>query len=173
MHGYVRGEYMKAHPDYLKRMIAAYVIGYSITEEALKDNPHLKFAEGADDTGVIVSWNTEGPGNTNNIVVLPGAISINPLNWKRDETYASAEENLGGLIFNEKILDYEIVPHVADAKIDLKRGVVITTTKAVDPMPGKVFGTASYHEDDYALYYNNIKENVATRVAAYQKKYGK
>jgi hypothetical protein len=173
MQGYVLGEYMKAHPDYLKRMIAAYVIGYSITEEALKDNPHLKFAEGADDTGVIVSWNTEGPGNTNNIVVLPGAISINPLNWKRDETYASAEENLGGLIFNEKILDYEIVPHVADAKIDLKRGVVITTTKAVDPMPGKVFGTASYHEDDYALYYNNIKENVATRVAAYQKKYGK
>lgn len=26
-------------------MIAAYVIGYSITEDYLKANPHLKFAE--------------------------------------------------------------------------------------------------------------------------------
>ena len=51
-----------------------------------------------DDTGVIISYNTEGAGNGDNIVVLPGAISINPLNWKRDETYASAEENLGGFI---------------------------------------------------------------------------
>jgi len=163
-------EYMKAHPEYLKRMIAAYVIGYSITEDYLKANPHLKFAEGADDTGVIISYNTEGPGNENNVVVLPGAISINPINWKRDDTYASAEENLGGLIFNEKILDYEIVEHVADAQIDLERGVVVTTTKAVKPMPGKIFGPASFHEDDYQLYFNNIKANAAARIEAYLSK---
>ena len=91
MQSFVLAEYMKAHPEYLKRMIAAYVIGFSITEDYLKDNPHLKFAEGADDTGVIISYNTEAAGNTNNIVVMPGAISINPINWKRDETYASAK----------------------------------------------------------------------------------
>ena len=98
MQTFVLSEYMKAHPEYLKRMVAAYVVGYSITEDFLKANPHLKFAEGADDTGVIVSYNTEGAGNGNNIVVLPGAISINPINWKRDETYASAEESLGGRV---------------------------------------------------------------------------
>lgn len=122
---------MKAHPEYLKRMIAAYVIGYSITEEYLKKNSHLKFAKGADDTGVIISWNTEGPGNKDkdNIVVLPGAISINPLNWKRDDTYASAKENLGAYLYNYKTQKLEIVPNAADAQVDLKRGVVITTTK--------------------------------------------
>jgi hypothetical protein len=170
MQGYVLGEYMKAHPDYLKRMLAAYVIGYSITEEALKDNPHLKFAEGADDTGVIVSWNTEGPGNTNNIVALPGAISINPLNWKRDETYASAEENLGGYILNEQAVKMEVVPHAADAQVNLKRGVIVTKTTAMEPIPAAVFGPASYHNGDYGLYYNNIKENVAKRIAAYKAK---
>lgn len=71
-------------------MIAAYVIGYSVTDEYLTENPHLKFAEGADDIGVVISYNTEGPGNNgkHNAVVTEGAVSINPLNWKRDTTYA-------------------------------------------------------------------------------------
>ena len=169
MQTFVLAEYMKAHPEYLKRMIAAYVIGYSITEDYLKANPHLKFAEGADDTGVIISYNTEGAGNENNIVVLPGAISINPINWKRDETYASAEENLGGYIVNEKLGIMENVPHAADAQINLERGVIITTTKTLEPMPGpKPFGNVSYHNGDYALYYYNIKDNVAKRIATYQ-----
>ena len=168
MMSFALAEYMKEHPDYLKRMIAAYVIGYSITEDYLKANPHLKFAERDDDTGVIISYNTEGPGNENNLVVLPGAISINPINWKRDETYASAEENLGGYILNEKLSKMETVPHAADAQIDLKRGVVITTTKVMEPLPGpKPFGYASYHNGDYALYYYNIKANVATRIHSY------
>ena len=72
--------YFKNHPDYYNRMIAAYVIGYSVTRDDLKANPHLKFAAGETDTGVIISWNTEGPNNTHNGVVLPNAISINPLN---------------------------------------------------------------------------------------------
>jgi len=170
MQSFVLAEYMKNHPEYLKRMIAAYVIGYSITEDYLKQNPHLKFAEGADDTGVIISYNTEGPANEGkeNIVVLPGAISINPLNWKRDETYASAEENLGGYILNEKAVKMEVVPNAADAQVNLKRGVVITTTTAMEPIPAAVFGPASYHNGDYNLYYNNLKDNVAKRVAAYQ-----
>ena len=170
MQSFVLAEYMKKHPELQKRMIAAYVIGYSITEDYLKANPHLKFAEGADDTGVIISYNTESAGNENNIVVLPGAISINPINWKRDETYASAEENLGGYIPNEELGKMENVPHPADAQVNLERGVVITTTKAMKPMPGPVpFGNGSFHSGDYALYYYNIKANVATRIAAYKK----
>ena len=171
MQSFVLSEYLKAHPEYLERMIAAYVVGYSITEDFLKANPHLKFAEGADDTGVIISYNTEGAGNGNNIVVLPGAISINPINWKRDETYASAEENLGGRVFDMEIKDFKKVPNAADAKIDLKRGVVITTTTAVAPEgASSPFGATSFHENDYPLYYFNIKDNVAVRVAAYMEK---
>lgn len=42
---------MEAHPEYYERMVAAYVIGYSITSDFLKEQPYLKFVEGADDTG--------------------------------------------------------------------------------------------------------------------------
>ena len=160
---FVLAEYIKNHSEYMERMIAAYVIGYSITEDYLKANPHLKFAERSDDTGVIISWNTEGIENDGkkNTVVLPGAVSINPLNWKRDETYASDKENLGGYIYNGKTGKLEIVPNAADAKLNLKRGVVITTTKTLAPIDTiTIFGPASYHNGDYALYYNNIKDNV-------------
>ena len=169
---YVLKHYFKEHPDYYKRMVAAYAIGYSITKDDLKDYPHLKFATGETDTGVIISWNTESPANEGqkNGVVLPGAISINPINWKRDETYAPAEENLGGYYYNEEKKQMEKVPHVADAQVNLKRGTVITTVKNVPPVTGTdFFGPGSYHEDDYELYFFNLKANVAARVAAYKK----
>lgn len=54
-------DYFLEHGEYLERMVAAYVLGYSITTDNLKANPSLRFAEGADDTGVIVSWDIEGP----------------------------------------------------------------------------------------------------------------
>ena len=32
------------------------------------------------------------------------------------------------------------------------------------------FGLQSFHEEDYQIYYNNIKDNVAKRIAAYKNK---
>ena len=103
-----------------------------------------------------------------NVVVLPGEISINPLNWKLDETYAPASENKGSLVFNEKTNEYEIGDVGADAQINLARGVVVSTTTA-KPIDAKdFFGPASFHDNDYTFYYNNIKENVAKRIATYK-----
>lgn len=171
---YILKNYFKEHPDYYKRMIAAYAIGYAITKNDLEAYPYWKFATGESDTGVIISYNTEGPKNVeenaHNAVVLPGAISINPLNWKLDETYASASENLGSLELNKETGEREIVDLGVDAQINLARGVIVTNTTApVTPMP-QYFGPASFHENDYSFFYNNLKENVAKRVAAYKTK---
>ena len=69
-------QYMKKHPAVYKRMIAAYVVGYSITPRYLAANPLLKFAKAAGDTGVIVSWNTEAPTvEGTNPVTLPGGMA--------------------------------------------------------------------------------------------------
>lgn len=165
-------DYFKDHPEYYERMIAAYAIGYSITEKDLEACPHMKFATGESDTGVIISWNTEGPknveGNAFNFVVLPNAISINPLNWKRDDTYAAANENKGSLIINEKTGELEIGDVGADAQINLERGVVVTNSQSAPADAAEFLGSQSFHPEDYGLYYNNIKENVAQRIAAYK-----
>lgn len=170
--------YFKEHPEYLERMVAAYPIGYSVTKDYLAANPHLKFAAGETDTGVIVAWNTEGPKNVEenaaNVVVLPGTMSINPLNWKLDETYAPASMNLGSLVSNEETGEPEIGDVGADAKINLARGVVVTNAKA-EPMSEEAlaavipfFGPDSRHASDYTYYYNNIKDNVAKRITVYK-----
>ena len=169
--------YFKDHPEYYARMVAAYTIGYSVTDEYLADNPHLKFATGETDTGVIIAWNTEGiknvETNAHNVVVLPNTRSINPLNWKLDETYAPASMNLGSIIEDKKTGETSIGDVGADAQINLARGVVVTNAK-VDPMPedaakvaAEFFGPDGHHGEDYMFYYNNIKANVAKRIAAY------
>jgi hypothetical protein len=56
-------KYFKEHPEYYDRMVAAYVIGFSVTKDELEANPHLKFAAGESDTGVIVSFDAEGSEN--------------------------------------------------------------------------------------------------------------
>ena len=158
-------------------MVAAYVIGFSITKEDLAACPYLKFASGENDTGVIVSWNTEGPKNAEenaqNVMVLPNGISINPLNWKLDETYAPASENLGSLVHNEKTGELEIADIGADAQVNPARGVVVTNAKAeklseeLFAIAAEFFGPDGRHANDYTFYYNNIKDNVAKRIATY------
>lgn len=158
-------DYMKEHPEYLKNMVAAYIIGYSITEDYLVRNPHLKFAEGKDDTGVIVSYNTEGSGNKDqyNCVVREGAVAINPINWKRDDTYAPAEENLGSLDGNG-----EIISNYADARLDTERGVVICDSvelsQEMQAALSEYFGPESFHLQDYSLYFMNLQQNVEDRI---------
>lgn len=171
---YVLEHYFKDHPKYYERMVAAYLIGFSVTKNDLEAYPHLKFASGESDTGVIISWNTEGPKNVetnaHNVVVMPNAISINPLNWKLDETYAPASMNLGSLVQNEKTGEYEIKDIGADAKVVLNRGVVVTNANFAPSEMTNYFGPDSFHEDEYQIYYNNIKDNVAKRIAAYKEK---
>lgn len=96
----VREKASRSTDDLPDRMVAAYVIGFSIAQEDLDQNPALKFAEGAEGTGVIVSWNMEGPENqgADSAVVTAGAIAINPITWTRDDAYAPAGDNPGSRI---------------------------------------------------------------------------
>ena len=164
----------KEHPEYYRRMAAAYIIGYSVTQQDLGENPHLKFATGETDTGVIVSWNTENHENVDtdakNIVVLKGSIAINPLNWKRDETYAPASLNLGSMEMDEKTGKISFVDIGADAQVNVARGVVVSNADA-EPLTDmtEYFGPGSFHKGDYSFYYKNIGDNAAKRIASFKR----
>ncbi len=156
--------YMAEHPEVYEKMIAAYVIGYFVTEDELKEYPHMKFAENADDTGVIVSWNVEAPGTTENPLAPEGSISINPITWTRGDEHASAELNLGSEIFSRTEPHLTHMDKFADAKVNLERGTVICSTADVDTLaPGALFPRGVYHSQDYGFYYHNIRANAQNR----------
>jgi hypothetical protein len=176
---YLLSSYMKTHPRVYRRMVAAYIVGQSITPEYLAANPHLKYARGAGDTGVILSWNTEAPTiAAPNPVTLPGGIAINPLTWTREETKAGAWSNPGSIqlflhdgapVTNARgqILR---VKGLADARVDKTRGVVISSTVPTDQIPfyiPGVFPQGVFHSFDYPLYFFSVRANAAARAENY------
>jgi hypothetical protein len=175
---YALMNYFKDHPEYYERMVAAYLIGYSVTKDDLAAYPYLKFATGESDTGVIISYNTEGPKNSEQnvatAVLLPNAICINPLNWKLDDTYAPVSENLGSLVeANVETGEVKFGDRGADAQVNVTRGVLVTNAVAESVPEEQVrvaseyFGPDGRHGEDYTLFFNNIRENAGKRVAAY------
>ncbi|MEG0919479.1 MAG: DUF3089 domain-containing protein [Bacilli bacterium] len=162
--------YLKDNEEIYKNMVAAYIIGYSVTKEYLKDNPHLKFAKGAKDTGVIISFNTEGPKYTGKApMVLKNSLVINPINWKTNDERANSKLNLGEIIF-ENHKPKVVTPGNKDAIINTNRGTVVCTTADPDKYKHKWFPKGLYHEYDYEFYYGNLEQNVKGRISSFLKK---
>lgn len=170
--------YMKEHPELYERMIAAYVIGFSVTGDYLTDNPQLKFAQGPDDTGVIISYNTEAPVMlAANPVTMPGGVAINPITWTTSETTAAASQSLGGIAVDPETGGAVIddagnlvkTEHYADGTVNQERGVVICSTADPNQLaPGNsALQAGIYHGFDYPLYYFDIQANASNRIQRY------
>jgi hypothetical protein len=147
------------------RMIAAYIIGYGVTEGELKQYTHLKFAQRSDDTGVIISYNTEQPGCVEpNPTAIPGSLAINPLLWTTEETHAPKELNIGSLISGKGKL---AVKHFfADAAVNRFRGTLVCATVSVGEY-GNPPPLGAFHSMDTGLYYKNLRENAGKRAKRY------
>lgn len=172
----ILASYMKEHPEVYKRMIAAYVIGNPVTAAYLAENPHLKFAEGPDDTGVIISYNTEAPDvvpATNPVLYGEVGLVINPISWTRDETLATQAEGLGSFMPDLKTLVFGPVPQYCDAKIDMADGVLICSTADEDALAivdaAQGFPRGVYHTFDIPFYYFNLRANAANRTDIFLK----
>lgn len=154
-------DFMTEHREVYKNMIAAYLIGCGITQSELDLHPHLKFASCADDTGVILSYNTEAPdATTPNAIVPEGSLVINPLSWTRGEAPAAASFNNGSLLTGRGKLDVQ--KHFADATINKRRGTVVCSTASVSEF-GNPAPLPTFHFCDYAFYYQNLRENAVIR----------
>lgn len=154
-------------PDLQNQLVAAYLIGYSITPEDFATYPWMKPATQATDTGIIVSYNTQAPEATGSPVLLPGAFCINPLNWTTDGTPADELSNLGAVFFNKNTGQIEReIPYYAGARVDKDTGALLTSLPE-DLDTGAHFPAGVYHIYDYALWYRNLKANVNTRCKHY------
>ena len=162
-------DYMSVHPEVYQRMIAAYVIGYPVTDSLMRANPHLKFAQGPDDIGVIISYNTQSPKikqGENPVVAFNIGKVINPISWSRDTAEVPASEGLGTLSQDPTTGQFVKVMNMADARIDLTQGVLICSSVKDSDMfrLSQIMPLGIYHNLDYPFYYFNIQENAIRRV---------
>lgn len=157
------------HTELINQLVAAYVIGYSVTDDDLADCDCLKIAESADDIGTIITYNTQSEFATGSPVLLANAYCVNPLNWKNTSEYASKEKNLGAVFFKQNGAIDSIVPQFTDAYIDAN-GALVAETADVNSYSMPSWPPGVYHKYDYSFFFNNLIENVGVRIEAYQKK---
>jgi hypothetical protein len=160
------------------RLVAAYLIGWRVTSDDIDGRPWLKMAERADDTGVIISFNTEAVDVDSSLSVPRGvhSLSINPLNWSAAagvDKKADRSLNLGACFTDAAGAITKEVPHLTGAYIDPVRGTLKVTDIRPEEYPPilavPIFGLGVYHLYDYQFFYRNLQQNVADRVAAFLK----
>ncbi len=162
----------------LDRLVVAYVVGVPIPEASFDTSlVGLKACDSATATGCVAGWSTFGPGTNAaayqqvmvqrypQFVGSDGAVNIlctNPLTGGPDA--ALADRNAGAVPLPD-IGGYlgEPIPGLVGANCD--RGQLLLTRTPGSPFEAMAMPDANYHFYDIALFYANLRRDVAQRVA--------
>lgn len=141
-----------------KQLVCAYIIGLPVVTNYFSE---LKPCRDSTTTGCFVTWRTFEEGYVAPFIKKESlkAYVINPLTWTMDTTLAPASLNRGGVLRNFN----KVIPGLVQAQIHEN---VLWVNKP------KFFGsiflkTKNYHIADYNLFYENIRENVGTRIRSF------
>lgn len=153
-----------SNPTYLRKMVAAYVIGWAVTRDELDRYPHLEMCNSATQTGCIVSFNTQGPQATTSMA-RPGAVSVNPLLmlWSTSNDVAAASMNLGTVLMPPMVSVQTEISQSTGA-YNLDGALILTNPPQTPPMAN---AAQFYHSFDYALFYRNLEQNAKDRISAF------
>lgn len=158
--------------QYSSRLVAAYCIGWKLTDEDVQAYPQLKPAQGETDTGVIITFNSEAETVSSSLLVgtQEKTYAINPLNWKTDGTRADKSLNRGACFTDYSAAIQREIPHLTGAYIDETRGTLKVPDVNPEDYSNALFEDGVYHLYDYQFFYRNLQENVRTRLAAFLQK---
>jgi hypothetical protein len=150
-----------------KRMVAAYLIGYTVTDADLAA-AGLTAAQNATDVGVVITYNTQSTTSAGGPMLMEGAHCINPLNWRTDDVYADKSENICAVFFNDETgVKTREEEQYCGAQINTVIGALTTTIPEVDELEIDPNNAGVYHRFDYSFWYKNLKQNVHDRIGSY------
>lgn len=158
MHGMTDKQY--------EQMVAAYLMGYEITQKELDKFPHrIKPAQGELDKGVVISYNSATSLEGRSPLLANTVVCINPLNWKTDETPAPIGSHKGIIRYDKKKQGYKTTPGFTSVRIQDH----LLICEEVDPkvcyneILKEPFPWGNLHFADTWLYAENIRENMRKR----------
>ena len=141
----------------LSRMVAAYVIGFSVDE-----SNGVPVCEQYNQINCQISWNASTRDAALKLA-QPGDICVNPLSWETHDELVSAAENLGSVTFAS---EGEVEHGVADAQCS-GGSLFVSEVESERFSSNMPFGPGNYHMYDYSFYYMNIRQNVLDRISEY------
>ena len=159
------------------RLLAAYVVGWPVDEEADLPATGLEACEGPDQTGCLMSWLTFGdPPNAGLVlrdwIKADGYAGIerqrerlvctNPLTGGEDREALPAD-NPGLLVPDERLEGARLRPGSVGARCE--RGLLILNGEVPELGPYVLPGN-NYHVFDYALFWGAVRQDLETRYAA-------
>ncbi len=161
----------------MRRIIAAYAIGWPVSQRADLPALGLPACAGPDQTGCVLSWQSfaepaDYAGLARSTDAQPGLtgkprgdayVCTNPLTGGGAKT-AKIADNLGTLLSGPGLDAPRLGPGLVGARCDAKGYLLIGNPPEMGPfvLPGN-----NYHIYDYSLFWANIRADAARRVAAF------
>lgn len=152
--------------EYFSRMIAAYLIGYQITEKELQNYPQrLLPARDSSDLHSIILFNSLVDINAKSPFMNQSAVGINPVNWTTDGTPASKEQHKGMALYHAEDTTFTILPHCTSTYLDEHYLIC----PDIDPQTcyteslSSLFPLGNLHFLDSYLYAADLKANMLYR----------
>lgn len=172
-------ERLAGNPELRQRLVAAYVVGASLPETF---DTGVPVCQGKTDTGCLIGWNSTsaftplalGRGlmvtwhkGKYQTVGLKRWLCVNPLRWD-SASKSPASDNKGALPFagvGKPIPALRV--GVTGARCTRGRLAVSIARAKRDGFSDKLTTFGSYHNLDYALFYDSMRRNAVDRVGAF------
>ena len=137
------------------RMVAAYVIGWHVTNRDLAATPYLRPAQDSSDLGVTICYNTvRDNGCTIPMISEGNTMTVNPVNWRTDATPATLVSPISA----------DTLTVTLDTATMLLQVQGYSGTDYIIPLIGR---EGNYHSLEIALYRQSLRRNFALRANAF------
>lgn len=134
-----------------RQLVAAYVLGYKVTEADTAECKRIRAARSADDLGVTICYNTVKDVRYVKPVIAATIFGINPVNWRTDATPATLHNSITVTLSPEE--------HV----------LVVKGYSGSEYPPYKdLLNVGDIHSCEPWLYSDCLKQNFAVRTRAFR-----
>ena len=159
-----------ADPKVNARLVAAYLIGYPAMPKTFPEYPHLRTARKADDTGCIITYNSQAPGEIKSLFTGSDQYyCINPINWRTDGKIASADQHRGSRLFDYTTGKATEHKNFVSAQVDTATGALLVIPQKKGKYDSRALGKGVYHMYDVQFFYYDLKENAKLRIQSHRK----
>lgn len=170
-----------APPEEKSRLVAAYLIGNTVTENDMADV--LPVCAQPNSTFCYLSYNTVQHGDESQAAHWRNKgppTCVNPISWKHDELVASKNLHRGAIPMLtsqpilSRILLYPILRYISFIKPDTnlvsaqcKNGILFVSDPLLDPSAGCNYGSGGFHAWDVHLFWMDLRANIHERASSF------